>query len=127
MAQALADGVKGGDLGGSAGTRKSAKRCWRGSDYAKRFLEIYHIRGGNGYDRAFRADRAPPRCRTQGALELAIVLPTLNERGNIAPMVARLEEALGPTGWEAIFVDDNAATAPPTSAPYRRRPTRASG
>ena len=32
-------------------------------------------------------------------LELAVVLPTLNERANIAPMVARLEEALGPTGW----------------------------
>ena len=40
-------------------------------------------------------------------LELAIVLPTLNEKGNIAPMVARLEHALGPSGWEAVFVDDN--------------------
>lgn len=40
-------------------------------------------------------------------LQLAVVLPTLNERGNIAPMVARLEQALGPTGWEALFVDDN--------------------
>ena len=40
-------------------------------------------------------------------LELAVVLPTLNERANIAPMVARLEQALGPTGWEAVFVDDN--------------------
>jgi len=40
-------------------------------------------------------------------LELAIVLPTLNEKANIAPMVARLEEALGPHGWEAVFVDDN--------------------
>lgn len=40
-------------------------------------------------------------------LQLAVVLPTLNERANIAPMVARLEQALGPHGWEAIFVDDN--------------------
>jgi len=40
-------------------------------------------------------------------LELAIVLPTLNEKANIAPMVARLEQALGPSGWEAVFVDDN--------------------
>jgi dolichol-phosphate mannosyltransferase len=40
-------------------------------------------------------------------LELAIVLPTLNERANIAPMVARLEQALGPSGWEAVFVDDD--------------------
>ncbi len=40
-------------------------------------------------------------------LRLAIVLPTLNERDNLAPLVARLEDALGPDGWEAIFVDDN--------------------
>ncbi|WP_340589306.1 glycosyltransferase family 2 protein [Erythrobacter alti] len=40
-------------------------------------------------------------------LDLAIVLPTLNERDNIAPMVERLEKALGPSGWEAVFVDDN--------------------
>ena len=44
-----------------------------------------------------------------GSLELAIVLPTLNEKANIAPMVARLEEALGPSGWEAVFVDDNSS------------------
>ena len=47
------------------------------------------------------------KATSQLPLELAIVLPTLNEKGNIAPMVARLEEALGPTGWEALFVDDN--------------------
>ncbi|WP_209348638.1 glycosyltransferase family 2 protein [Pontixanthobacter sp. CEM42] len=40
-------------------------------------------------------------------LQLAIILPTLNERGNLAPLVARIEEALGPDGWEAIVVDDN--------------------
>jgi len=40
-------------------------------------------------------------------LELAVVLPTLNERGNVAPMVARLEQALEGIAWEAIFVDDN--------------------
>lgn len=41
------------------------------------------------------------------SLKLAIVLPTLNERDNLAPLVTRLEAALGPDGWEAIFVDDN--------------------
>ncbi|HTM95759.1 MAG TPA: glycosyltransferase family 2 protein [Croceibacterium sp.] len=40
-------------------------------------------------------------------LELAVVLPTRNERGNIARMVARLESVLGQGGWEAIFVDDD--------------------
>jgi dolichol-phosphate mannosyltransferase len=40
-------------------------------------------------------------------LELAIVLPTLNERKNLVPLVARLERALVGIAWEAIFVDDN--------------------
>ncbi len=43
------------------------------------------------------------------SLQLAVVLPTYNERANIAPMVDRLAAALGPTGWEAIFVDDDSA------------------
>ncbi|GFM29818.1 dolichol-phosphate mannosyltransferase [Novosphingobium sp. PY1] len=40
-------------------------------------------------------------------LELAIVLPTFNERGNVAGMVERLDAALKGVVWEAIFVDDN--------------------
>ncbi|MEJ2409575.1 MAG: glycosyltransferase family 2 protein [Novosphingobium sp.] len=40
-------------------------------------------------------------------LELAVVLPTYNERKNVATMVERLEEALKGIAWEAIFVDDN--------------------
>ncbi|AKM09569.1 glycosyltransferase family 2 protein [Croceicoccus naphthovorans] len=44
-------------------------------------------------------------------LKLAIILPTLNERDNLAPLVRRLADALdgplGADGWEAIFVDDN--------------------
>ena len=41
------------------------------------------------------------------ALELAVVLPTYNERDNVASMVARLGQALEGIGWEAIFVDDD--------------------
>jgi dolichol-phosphate mannosyltransferase len=40
-------------------------------------------------------------------LELAIVLPTYNERANVRAVVARLEQALDGIGWEAIFVDDD--------------------
>ena len=43
------------------------------------------------------------------SLKLAIVLPTLNERGNIAPLIERLEAVLGAAGWEAIVVDDDSA------------------
>jgi dolichol-phosphate mannosyltransferase len=44
---------------------------------------------------------------SEPTLQLAVVLPTYNERANIAPMVDKLEAALGPSGWEAIFVDDD--------------------
>lgn len=40
-------------------------------------------------------------------LQLAVILPTFNERKNIAPMVERLDAALKGIAWEAIFVDDN--------------------
>lgn len=42
-------------------------------------------------------------------LQLAIILPTLDERENLAPLVERIAAALGPVGWEAIFVDDDSA------------------
>ncbi len=40
-------------------------------------------------------------------LQLAIVLPTLNERKNLGRLVERLDAALAGIAWEAIFVDDN--------------------
>ena len=45
--------------------------------------------------------------RVPGVPELAVVIPTLNERENVAPLVARLETALRGIAWEAIFVDDD--------------------
>jgi dolichol-phosphate mannosyltransferase len=43
------------------------------------------------------------------SLELSIVIPTFNERGNISVLLARLSSALGELNWEVIFVDDNSA------------------
>jgi dolichol-phosphate mannosyltransferase len=40
-------------------------------------------------------------------LQLAIVLPTFNERGNLRSLVGKLDAALRGIGWEAIVVDDN--------------------
>lgn len=39
--------------------------------------------------------------------ELTVVIPTFNERGNIAPLVERLRRTLDGIAWRAIFVDDN--------------------
>ena len=41
------------------------------------------------------------------SLTLGIVLPTRNERDNLASLIARIEDALGPEGWEVIVVDDD--------------------
>lgn len=41
--------------------------------------------------------------------ELAIVIPTLNERQNAPILVERLAAALVGIGWEAVFVDDDSA------------------
>ncbi|OYU88347.1 MAG: dolichol monophosphate mannose synthase [Bradyrhizobiaceae bacterium PARB1] len=40
-------------------------------------------------------------------LQLSVVVPTFNERGNVATLVQRLDAALTGIAWEVIFVDDN--------------------
>ena len=40
---------------------------------------------------------------------LCIVVPVLNEAGNVGPLVDRLRDTLGAVSWEVIFVDDDSA------------------
>jgi dolichol-phosphate mannosyltransferase len=40
-------------------------------------------------------------------LELAVVIPTFNERANVPLLIEKLDAALKGRRWEAIFVDDN--------------------
>ncbi|HCP65712.1 MAG TPA: dolichol monophosphate mannose synthase [Hyphomonadaceae bacterium] len=51
-------------------------------------------------ERAKLADAATP-------LELAVIIPTFNEAGNVVPLLDNLSTALAAHHWEAIFVDDN--------------------
>jgi dolichol-phosphate mannosyltransferase len=39
--------------------------------------------------------------------ELTVVIPTLDERDNLEPLVAALDAALAGVAWEAVFVDDD--------------------
>lgn len=41
------------------------------------------------------------------SVELAIIVPTFNERDNVRALMSRLEECLDSIGWEVIFVDDD--------------------
>lgn len=58
-------------------------------------------------DLAQLADFAKRADASARPLELAVVLPTFNERGNLASLVERLDKALADISWEAIFVDDD--------------------
>jgi len=49
----------------------------------------------------------PSQGRIGMTLRLAVILPTYNERNNLAPLVERLDRALRGVAWEAIFVDDH--------------------
>src|SRR4051794_37449816 len=39
--------------------------------------------------------------------QLSVIVPTFNERDNVATLYKRLVAALGATPWEVVFVDDN--------------------
>lgn len=54
-----------------------------------------------------RSDLAQAVDAAAKPLELAVVLPTFNERKNLETLVDRLDEALQGVAWEAIVVDDN--------------------
>ena len=59
--------------------------------------------------RFFTPNPGPPPVQrpVEYRVDLAVVLPTYNERENIAEIIARLEDALQGLCWEAIFVDDD--------------------
>src|SRR5262245_46799440 len=54
-----------------------------------------------------RAVEAKTNAADPQASELAIVIPTFNERENIGPLLERLEAVLDGIRWEIIFVDDD--------------------
>jgi len=65
-----------------------------------------------------------PALESWGAApELAVIIPTLNERDNVPLVVERLNQALAGLSWEAIFVDDDSpdGTADAVRALARRQ------
>ena len=42
-----------------------------------------------------------------GELDLAVVVPTYNERENVVPLFERLERVRAGVRWEVLFVDDD--------------------
>jgi dolichol-phosphate mannosyltransferase len=70
-------------------------------------------RGTTTVDLARRTDiaavgQAQERASAEGP-ELTVVIPTLNERDNIGPVVELLDTVLDAVSWEVIFVDDDSS------------------
>jgi len=57
--------------------------------------------------------RTEPMVPRAVAPELAIVVPTLNERDNIQPLIAEIDRVLPGIAWEIIFVDDDSRDGTP--------------
>jgi len=57
-------------------------------------------------ERLLAAQVQPPKVANTAPI-LTIVVPTLNERDNIKPLIALLDAALPNVDWEVMFVDDD--------------------
>lgn len=49
----------------------------------------------------------PRQNKVRRGPELSVIVPTFNERENIAELIARLEVCLEDSSWEVVFVDDD--------------------
>ena len=58
--------------------------------------------------REARCDSSKMELVTRGT-DLTIVVPTLNERDNLEPLLALVSAVLGDVSWEVIFVDDDSS------------------
>ena len=52
---------------------------------------------------------ASQRAPSEAGPELTVVVPTLNERDNVGPLIDQLDRLLVGVDWEAVFVDDDSA------------------
>src|SRR5215212_4579450 len=68
------------------------------------FLAADRIYAGGMNDAIRPGSENPPQAV---APQLSVIVPTFNERDNVATLFRRLETALAGITWEVIFVDDN--------------------
>jgi dolichol-phosphate mannosyltransferase len=58
-------------------------------------------------DGRYMDDAVPTPAAVRSGPELSIVVPTFNEKDNIAELIGRLVLCLGERSWEVVFVDDD--------------------
>ena len=67
---------------------------------------MHHGTGAEHLEQLSAAQVQPPKVANAPPM-LTIVVPTLNERDNIKPLIALLDAALPNVDWEVMFVDDD--------------------
>jgi len=67
---------------------------------------MHHGTGAEHLEQLSAAQVQPPKVANAPPM-LTIVVPTLNERDNIKPLIALLDAALTNVDWEVMFVDDD--------------------
>ncbi|HEY1313592.1 MAG TPA: glycosyltransferase, partial [Steroidobacteraceae bacterium] len=56
---------------------------------------------------AYLEQAQPLQAAVRSGPELSIIVPTFNERENIAELIGRLVLCMGSRSWEVVFVDDD--------------------
>jgi dolichol-phosphate mannosyltransferase len=56
---------------------------------------------------AYFGQTVPAHAPLRTGVELSVIVPTFNERENIAALIARLAACLDERSWEVVFVDDD--------------------
>jgi dolichol-phosphate mannosyltransferase len=69
-------------------------------------LELSPLRPATGMPDVNAASDAAATKWDSPGVQLSVIVPTFNERGNVASVVAGLDLALRAVSWEVIFVDD---------------------
>jgi len=59
--------------------------------------------------KSFHRESGEPSGVDKSDLELAVIIPTYNERANVLPLLGRLEKQLAGIAYEVIFVDDDSS------------------
>jgi dolichol-phosphate mannosyltransferase len=99
-------GQKVPDLARELGVSETTLYTWKSGDGGLEANQARHPRElerQRGESRMLVAELRPER----QALELALVIPTFNERENILPLIEVIERDLAGVSWEVIFVDDD--------------------
>lgn len=86
-----------------------ARRCSETTSAMDEKIDWEHDKAADNERRSREPDNANQLAAPVGGPKLSIIVPTYNERDNVAELVQRLRKCLDGHSWEAIIVDDDSS------------------